>query len=148
MTHTSPFVKSFLKEIEDRIQKRLTYKHVENGYIQRRITLIRRVPRGEQSTEDLCKALKEEIETALKAKFPGRAVQVSVANVSMYENSCADLSPVSCALNLACGCLPLLCGGACVWLAGMRDRREPPLYITVMVATKKGLTSRRVVPQK
>ncbi len=145
---TSAFVKSFMKEIEDRIHKRLTYVRVENGYIQRRITLIRRVPRGEQSVEDLCKALKEEIEAELKLLFPGRAIQVSVSNVSMHENSCADLGVASCILNLACGCLPLLCGGACVWLAGMRDRREPPLYITVMVATKKGMTSRRVVPQK
>jgi hypothetical protein len=141
MTHTAPFVKSFLKEIEDRIHKRLTFVRMENGYIQRRITLIRRVPRAGQPIDDLCKALKEEIEVALKAKFPGRAVQVSVSNVSLHENSCKELGPVSCALNLACGCLPFLCGGACIWLASLRDRREPPLCFTVIFLKKRGLNA-------
>jgi hypothetical protein len=141
MTHTAPFVKSFLKEIEDRIHKRLTYVRVENGIVQTRITLIRRVPHAGQPIEDLCGTLKGEIEEALKAKFPGRAVQVSVSNVSLHENSCEELGPVSCALNLACGCLPFLCGGACIWLASLRDRREPPLYFTVTFLKKRGLNA-------
>ncbi len=138
MSANSAFVKSFLKEIQDRIHKRLTYVRVENGMVTTRITLIRRVPRNGQAVETMCGALKGEIETALKAILPGRAIQVSVANVSMHENSCAELSPVSCALNLACGCIPLLCGGACIWLASLKDRREPPLYFTVTLVTKKG----------
>jgi hypothetical protein len=131
-------VAALTKVCQERVMDRAVHVKMVGGAMITQISFIQRVPNVlGGSTQELCQALKDGLATSVAAKFAEhRVVSCSVDSVSMYEDACVDFSPVSCVLNLACGCLPLLCGGACIYAQSKIDRRWPQVYIQIKLSRR------------
>lgn len=131
-------VAALTKVCQERVKTRAVHVKMEGGAMITYIGFIQRVPNVlGGSTPQLCQALKEGLATSVAAKFrEHRVASCSVESVGMYEDACADVTPLSCILNLACGCLPLLCGGACIYAQSKIDQRWPQVYIQIKLSRR------------